>query len=65
MSGLKFIAEAVVSRVTGKLVPARLVICSNCNESKFVVFIVGKNHQHLQCAHCDETYCDGSCDKEK
>jgi hypothetical protein len=62
---MKLVETSVVSRVSGKVVPARVAVCSNCQENKFIVFIIGKSHQHLQCAHCDETYCDGSCAREE
>lgn len=45
----------------GVIVDAHLIICPNCNEDTFYIFMINSNHQHLQCCVCDETFCDGSC----
>lgn len=44
----------------GRAVAAKLIVCPNCQETKFIIFMIG-SHQHLQCGHCDETFCDGTC----
>lgn len=54
-----------VTDKTGKLVPALLIRCPSCESSLFTIFIIGKNHQHLQCDYCSESFCDESCKKEK
>ena len=44
--------------------PAQVAKCSVCNGDSFHIFIVdGCNH--LQCVNpgCNETYCQGECDK--
>ena len=43
---------------------ALLVLCAHCCpeiSSTFLLFYV-KGHLHLQCARCDTTFCQGTCD---
>ena len=56
--------RTTVTAEDGTRAYADLIVCPNCQESKFIIFMIGK-HQHLQCAHCDQTYCDGSCSRTK
>lgn len=37
---------------------ALLVICPQCSGDSFKIFVV-HGHNHLQCATCNETFCQG------
>ena len=53
--------SVTVTDLDGRNVAADLVCCPHCDNSYFSIFLVGGKHQHLQCAGCDQSYCDGSC----
>lgn len=44
----------------GVSLPAALLICDVCESSTFHNIMIGP-HQHLQCAICAQSYCDGKC----
>jgi hypothetical protein len=48
---------------SGAETPANVVICEECDYAAFYLFILEGGHQHIQCAACDTTFCDGSCAK--
>ena len=51
----------VVSRLDGKRVAARALVCP-CGSLDFRVYFIGPRElQHLQCVHCNETFCPGGC----
>jgi hypothetical protein len=42
----------------------RLAVCSACRGERFLIFKIAApdgGHQHVQCAACGTTFCDGSC----
>lgn len=48
----------VVTDMHGSDKPALMAVCE-CGNNTFVVFqLEGQDHPHLQCAMCDETYCE-------
>lgn len=58
---MKYREIELESKVDGMKVTAQLTVCPECNETEFLVIIIGKDHVHLQCVHCDEMFCDNSC----
>ena len=42
---------------------ATLMICGECGCQTFFLYMVGaaRQHQHVQCTQCGESYCDGKC----
>lgn len=50
----------VSSRVDGEKVPAKLCTCPNCQGEEWIVYLV-RDHPHLQCVACGETFCQGDC----
>lgn len=54
-----------VTDMHGNDVPATLLLCSECSNGTFAIFVIGESHQHLQCLQCEESFCDGSCENQK
>lgn len=57
--------DTLVTDKDGSQVPAKLIVCPQCNESKFFIYVIGEKHQHLQCTWCEATFCDGKCQNAK
>lgn len=52
----------VVSRVTGHRAKATVLVCLQCDGTRWNIFRVGAGeHEHYQCVDCGATYCDSSC----
>jgi transposase-like protein len=45
----------------GKVVKATMVVCPYCGSNEFILLQI-EGHDHIQCAACDRTFCDGTCD---
>jgi len=52
----------------GNVLPAQLLLCDQCGNDSFNLFVVEQvtgfhitHHNHMQCAECGHTFCDGSC----
>lgn len=46
---------------TGASDSADLIICPHCYAQNFFIYKLKNGHQHIQCANCDTSYCDGTC----
>jgi ribosomal protein S27AE len=63
VSGFKFVDVVVRDRLGGRTAAA-LVVCPECGEQAWYVYVVepeGGQHLHYQCAGCGASLCDGSC----
>lgn len=60
---MKHVEREVISAVDGERVKALFAVCSDCNNDRFLVFVVdGQDHLHLQCSRCQTSYCPaGAC----
>lgn len=52
--------EVTVEDKDGKVVKATMVVCPSCGNNEFILLQI-EGHDHLQCAACDNSFCDGSC----
>lgn len=59
------LSESALTEVTslsGTKELARVYVCERCGGDTFHIFVVMPGrHQHVQCADCDVSYCDGTC----
>lgn len=55
---------AHVTDKDGNQLPAMAIVCAECGNDAFCIFIVKRptsDHQHLQCTECGVSFCDGTC----
>ena len=52
--------DITVTAQDGATTTAKQIVCGICGSQAFLIFAID-THQHLQCAVCDTSYCDGSC----
>ena len=55
----------VISMVDGKELPAKLLVCQECNNETFRIFVVNGRHNHMQCEKCEVSYCNQKCGEEE
>jgi len=53
--------QTEVTDMFGAKVSADLVICPECQNDGFHLFVIGTNHNHLQCSACGKSFCQGGC----
>lgn len=44
----------------GNTVDAAKAVCPKCQHDQFLILVI-KTHNHLQCAKCSESFCQGGC----
>ena len=52
--------QVEVTDKDGNTRAATLLLCDQCGGDLFMIYKIGE-HDHLQCALCGKSFCDGTC----